>query len=194
MLRYPRSCFGTSADRQCCKVCNRGGGCGVLGLVYKGSCECSGLCQTVMVCFGCCAMSFPKISMEISRHLRYRLIHIWAAFPAELCCRGVGILIATVSLAACQPASFFSSKDLLKGIYNSLKAGCHSAGSTMGRTFAAGSSVTAVADICQSETGFVQVRFGQQGVESQGDANLLQHTGQMVVVKWKATADVPHTR
>ena len=71
----------------------------------------------------------------------------------------------------------------------------------MGRTFAAGSSVTAVADICQSETGFVQVRFGQQGVfiraaeqqkiESQGDANLLQHTGQMVVVKWKATADVP---
>ena len=61
--------------------------------------------------------------------------------------------------------------------------------------------MTAVADICQSETGFVQVRFGQQGVfiraaeqqkiESQGDANLLQHTGQMVVVKWKATADVP---
>ena len=104
-----------------------GGGCGVLGLVYNGSCECSGLCQTVMVCFGAVQCLFP-ISMEISRHLRYRLIHIWAAFPAELCCRGVGILIATVSLAACQPASFFSSKDLLKGIYNSLKAGCHSAG------------------------------------------------------------------
>ena len=70
----------------------------------------------------------------------------------------------------------------------------------MVRTFAAGTLITAIADICQSETGFVQVRFGQQGVfvgaetlkiASPSSRNLQQHAGQMILVKWKAANDVP---
>ena len=71
----------------------------------------------------------------------------------------------------------------------------------MVRTFAGGTLITAIADICQSETGFVQVRFGQQGVfvgavetlksASPSSRNLQQHAGQMILVKWKAANDVP---